>query len=83
MAALTTANDVAAVSLSPNKSVAQKAKGEAKVENANGPVTEYGIENYPNPFNPTTTIAYQLPKDGKVTIKIYRCDWQSSDNAGR
>ncbi len=71
MAALTTANDVAAVSLSPNKSVAQKAKGEAKVENANGPVTEYGIENYPNPFNPTTTIAYQLPKDGKVTIKIY------------
>ncbi len=34
-------------------------------------VTEYSISNYPNPFNPTTTINYQLPQDGLVTIKIY------------
>lgn len=33
--------------------------------------TEFGISNYPNPFNPTTTINYQLPKDGMVTIKVY------------
>ena len=33
--------------------------------------TEYLISNYPNPFNPTTTINYQLPKDGMVTIKVY------------
>ncbi len=33
--------------------------------------TEYSISNYPNPFNPTTTIKYQLPEAGTVTIKVY------------
>ncbi|MEW6701374.1 MAG: T9SS type A sorting domain-containing protein, partial [Bacteroidota bacterium] len=33
--------------------------------------TEYSISNYPNPFNPSTTINYQLPQDGMVTIKVY------------
>jgi methionine-rich copper-binding protein CopC len=27
--------------------------------------------NYPNPFNPTTTINYQLPKSSKVVITVY------------
>jgi hypothetical protein len=33
--------------------------------------TEYKLDNYPNPFNPTTVINYQLPYDGFVTLKIY------------
>ena len=29
------------------------------------------LSNYPNPFNPTTTIYYRIPKDGKVDIKVF------------
>ncbi|MFO7659635.1 MAG: FlgD immunoglobulin-like domain containing protein, partial [Candidatus Cloacimonadaceae bacterium] len=32
--------------------------------------------NYPNPFNPTTTIAYSLAKRGKVNLKIYNTKGQ-------
>ena len=28
-------------------------------------------DNYPNPFNPKTTIKYQLPKESKVKIQIF------------
>ncbi len=34
-------------------------------------ITSYFVSCYPNPFNPTTIISYQLPKAGAVTLKIY------------
>lgn len=34
--------------------------------------TEYGIsDNYPNPFNPTTLIKYQIPEAGLVKLIVY------------
>ena len=39
-------------------------------ENATTLPLKYAIENYPNPFNPTTTINYHLPKNSNVTLKI-------------
>lgn len=47
------------------------------------------FQNYPNPFNPTTNIEYDLPKSGKVEIKIFNLNGQQirhfvhgSQNAG-
>lgn len=34
------------------------------------------LSNYPNPFNPTTTISFSLPEDGDVELSIYNVKGQ-------
>ncbi|UCF62880.1 MAG: choice-of-anchor D domain-containing protein [bacterium] len=43
-----------------------------QLQNFNQIPTEFKLyPNYPNPFNPNTTIKFQLPQNTSVTIKVY------------
>ena len=49
-----------------------KAGVAVSVADASSLPSEYRLyENYPNPFNPTTIISYDLPGDADVTLKVY------------
>ncbi len=40
------------------------------------PITQTKISNYPNPFNPTTTIKLDLAESGKIELAIYNIKGQ-------
>lgn len=40
------------------------------------PLIKLTSSNYPNPFNPTTTISFDLPRDSKVSITVYNIKGQ-------
>ena len=48
-----------------------RTKSITSVEDINNPVSYNLISAYPNPFNPTTTLEYQLEQSSHVSIKIY------------
>ena len=43
---------------------------ESKISN-NVPMSYTLAQNFPNPFNPTTTINFSSPKAGHITLKVY------------
>lgn len=45
--------------------------GESESNTDTPPALTFAVSNYPNPFNPTTTIRYTVPKDGDVLLCIY------------
>ncbi len=43
---------------------------------AESPESYMLLSNYPNPFNPATTISYNLPRNGLVSMKVYNTSGQ-------
>ncbi|MGE5682141.1 MAG: T9SS type A sorting domain-containing protein [Bacillota bacterium] len=41
------------------------------VEENNSAVKSYNLSAYPNPFNPATTLEFNIPAEGRVELKIY------------
>jgi hypothetical protein len=46
------------------------------VSNQQLPVTNTQMTNYPNPFNPSTTISFNLSESGKVKVEIFNIKGQ-------
>ncbi len=53
-----------------------KIAGEIANEDDISDTPEIVLSNYPNPFNPETTISFNIPKDGKVELAIFNIKGQ-------
>ena len=61
---------LADVDLQGNRTEHRERMASATVQDAAMPV-KYALSAYPNPFNPTTTIGYDLAQAGQVTLAVY------------
>lgn len=41
------------------------------IEDTNTQVSEFNLNNYPNPFNPSTTIRFMLKSDSNIELSVY------------
>ena len=39
-------------------------------------IDDFGLSNYPNPFNPETTISFSIPKDSNIDLTVYNIKGQ-------
>lgn len=46
-------------------------------ENELNPAITLAASNYPNPFNPTTTISYSVPEAGMTSVKVFNLKGQT------
>jgi len=54
-----------------NQLLKNRGRLETENEKENIPEQYYLYQNFPNPFNPVTTIKYDVPKQGNIELIIY------------
>ncbi|MCD6374216.1 MAG: DUF5123 domain-containing protein, partial [Caldisericaceae bacterium] len=60
------------ITMDDDKTVTAVFELETAIGNNNQLPLEYALyQNFPNPFNPTTTIAFDLKESGQVTLKVF------------
>jgi hypothetical protein len=55
-----------------NNNALQKVEVDIKYDEVQAIPSDYSLsQNFPNPFNPSTSVQFSIPVDGLVTIKVY------------